>query len=110
MAGTYGVLAYAVNERTHEIGVRMAVGAGRTDVLLMVLSRGAKLACAGVALGWLGAASLTHMMAGLIYGVTPTDLWIYAAVGLLLLAVAFLAAYFARRAASVDPMETLRIG
>ena len=109
MVGAYGVLSYAVTERTHEIGVRVALGAERGDVVRVVLERAVRLAGVGIALGVLVSASLTRLMSSLLYGVSPTDPWTYAAVCLLLLLVAILAAYLpARRASRVDPVIALR--
>src|SRR5262249_13703487 len=102
LIGTYGVLSYAVSERTHEIGVRVALGAGRRDVLKTVLTRGAALALAGIALGLIGSFGLTRFMATMLYAVKPTDAWTFSSVCLTLLVVAMLAAYLpARRAVRV---------
>jgi hypothetical protein len=109
LIGAYGVLAFAVAERTHEIGVRIALGAARVDVFRTVLARALRLALAGVAVGLAASAALTRWMASLLYGVKATDPWTYAAVSLLLTAVASLAALIpARRAVAVDPSEALR--
>jgi putative ABC transport system permease protein len=104
--GIFGVMSYVVSQRTHEIGVRMALGATRRDVLRLTVGRGMTLAvAAGVALA-LGA---TRLLAGFLYGVTPSDPATFAAVALFLGAVALLASYLpARRAAAVDPVEALR--
>jgi predicted permease len=109
VAGLYGVLAHGVARRTKEIGIRMALGAGRRGVLRMILRESGTIAVAGIALGLLGAAAATRLIAGLLYGVTPLDPLTYVAAALLLLAVALFAAWVpARRAASVDPTEALR--
>ncbi len=109
VSGIYGVLAHAVAQRTHEIGVRMALGAARNDVLRLVLAQGGKLAAGGVALGLIASYLMTQFLRTLLYGVTPTDPLIFAAVALLLLATALLACWIpARRASRVDPMIALR--
>lgn len=107
--GIYGVISYIVSERTHEIGIRLALGAQRTNILRMVLRQGFTLAVTGAALGLLCALIVSHLMAGLLYGVRPTDPLTFAGVAVLLLAVALLACYIpARRALRVDPMIALR--
>jgi putative ABC transport system permease protein len=107
--GIYAVLSYAVALRGHEIGIRMALGAGRTDVVKMVLGHGLRLACVGLAIGLVGAVALNRLMASLLYGVTGTDAATYAAAALLFLAVALLAcALPARRALKVEPGAALR--
>jgi putative ABC transport system permease protein len=107
--GIYGVIAFSVTHRTREIGVRIALGAGRRDVLRMVVGQAVMLAAIGVAVGIAGALALTNVVQGLLYGVAATDPLIYASVSILLIAVAALAAYIpARRAARVSPSMALR--
>jgi putative ABC transport system permease protein len=107
--GIYGVMAYAVTRRVHEIGIRLALGAQQKDVLRLVLGRGLWIALAGVAFGLAGSVALTRAMAGLLYDVTPTDPAILAGVSILLSLVALLACYApARRATRIDPIVALR--
>jgi len=107
--GIYGVLAYLVGQRTQEIGVRMALGAKRLDVLRLVLTDGARLTVVGVGIGVAVAFGLTRLMSGMLFGVKPTDPLTFASVALLLTAIALLACCLpARRAMSVDPMVALR--
>jgi putative ABC transport system permease protein len=107
--GTYSVLAYAVARRTNEIGVRLALGAQRGDVLGLVLRRGLILAIVGIALGLAGAAGLSRSLTGMLYGLTPLDPPTYIAVTILFAAVAALASYVpARRATRIDPMVAIR--
>ena len=107
--GIYGVISYSVAQRTREIGIRMALGARRKEVLLLVVGQGAKLALLGVLAGLVSAALLTRLMAGLLYGVGAGDPTTYVAVSLLLMFVAAAASYVpARRAMRVDPMVALR--
>ena len=107
--GIYGVLAYAVIERTREIGIRMALGARRGQVLGAVLGRGVLLAVAGIAVGLAGATAVTRYLESMLYGVTPLDRGTFLAVALAFAAVAAFASYMpARRATQVDPMITLR--
>jgi predicted permease len=107
--GIYGVLAYAVTQRTQEIGIRMALGAQRAQVLAIVLRQGAILTALGVALGLAGAAGVTRLLQSMLFGVTPLDPATFAAVSLTFGLVAALASYVpARRATRVDPMVALR--
>jgi putative ABC transport system permease protein len=107
--GLYGVLAYAVIQRTREIGLRMALGAQPRDVLRLVMRQGVALTSIGVVIGVASAAGLTRLLDRLLFGVQPTDALTFSAVSLGMLAVALVAAYLpARRAAHVDPMEALR--
>jgi len=107
--GIYGVISYAVSRRTREIGVRMALGARRGDIARMVLGEGAVLALAGVALGLGSAFALTRLMSALLFEVSPTDPPTFAAVPVLLTAVALFASYLpAQRAAAVEPLEAIR--
>ena len=107
--GIYGVIAYSVAQRTHEIGVRMALGAARPDVLRLVLFEGVGIALAGVALGLAGAVALARVMAGLLVGISPRDPLTFAAGAVLLMAVAVVASSVpALRAARVEPMTALR--
>jgi putative ABC transport system permease protein len=107
--GIYGVMSYDVSQRTGEIGIRMALGAQKRDVLKLVLGQGAKLAAYGIALGQAAAFGLTHLMSAMLYGVNPADAVTFAAISLLLGAVAVAASYLpSRRAMALDPVTALR--
>jgi predicted permease len=107
--GIYGVISWMVTARTHEIGVRLALGAGRSDIVRMVLRQGLRLAVAGAGVGLIAALLVARLIAGLLYGVRASDPVTFAAVTLLLIGVGALACYLpARRAVQVDPMVALR--
>jgi predicted permease len=107
--GMYGVISFTVSQRQREIGIRLALGAQRGDVLQMVLAQGAKMAFVGVALGLCAAFALTRLMSSLLFGVTPHDPLTFAAVAALLICVALLASFIpARRATHIEPLVALR--
>jgi len=107
--GIYGVISYLVSERTQEIGIRLALGASRSNILRMVLRQGLGLAIVGAAVGLVCSVIVSHLMAGLLYGVRPTDPLTFAGVAFLFMGVAVLACYLpARRAVKMDPMVALR--
>jgi hypothetical protein len=109
LVGVYGVVAYAASRRTHEIGIRMALGADRRNILRMVLGRGFGLVLAGIAAGVLLALGLARFMASMLFGIRPGDPLTFGVVSLLLALVALVACYLpARRATRVDPLVALR--
>ena len=108
-AGIFGVVSYSVSRRTREIGVRMALGARRRDVVALIAGQGMAPVFIGIALGLAASLALTRFLSGLLYGVKSTDLPAFAAAALVLVLVALLAAWLpARRAARVDPITALR--
>jgi ABC-type antimicrobial peptide transport system permease subunit len=110
IVGIYGVIAYAVSQRTREIGVRMALGAQPITMLPVFLRQGLLLAVIGVGVGLAVAAGLTRLMSSLLFGVSAVDPLTYAAVSALLIAAAVLASYVpARRAMAINPIEALRV-
>jgi putative ABC transport system permease protein len=110
MVGVYAVLSYSVSQRSHEIGIRMALGAQRGDVIRLILRRGMGLAGLGLVIGLAAALLFTRVMEGLLYGVAPTDPLVYGVIAAVLLLLALLASYLpARRAARFDPMVTQRL-
>ena len=109
MIGLYGLLSFITLTRRNELGIRLALGARRGNILWLVLRQGFKLAAVGIAIGLAGALALTRLLSGLLFGIDPTDPVTLTAISILLIAVASLASWLpARRAARVDPMEALR--
>jgi len=109
VVGLYGVAAYSVAQRRHEIGIRMALGAQRGSVLRLVLGQGVAATLTGVSIGVVGALALTKMLAGMLFGITPRDPATFAICCVVVAGVALLATGLpARRAARIDPAEALR--
>jgi putative ABC transport system permease protein len=109
LIGVYGVIGYSVAQRTREIGIRVALGATRSDVVALVVRAGMGWSLVGVAGGFAGALGLSRLISGLLFGVTPNDPATFVAIALAMLGVALAATYIpARRAASVDPIAALR--
>jgi putative ABC transport system permease protein len=107
--GIYGVISYGVAQRTHEIGIRTALGASARDVLRLVLGHALGLTCAGITLGLAGAFALTRLLDGLLFEVEPTDPLTFAAITVMLMVLSLLASFIpTRRAVRVDPMNSLR--
>ena len=107
--GLYGVIAYSVAQRTHEIGIRMALGASRRNVVWLVLGQGMRLVGIGIALGVAGGTALSRALSAWLFGLSPFDPIAYATVSLFLVVVALVACYIpARRATKVDPLVALR--
>jgi ABC-type antimicrobial peptide transport system permease subunit len=109
VVGVYGVIAYSAGQRTHEMGIRMALGAQRGDVLRLVVGQAAVLAAIGITAGLCGARLLTRFLEGMLFDVSPTDPLIFALVSAALVCAALAASYIpARRASKIDPMAALR--
>ena len=107
--GVYGVVAYATKQRTHEIGIRMALGAGKRDIFCQVLGRGLRFAGFGLVLGLMISFALTRYLRGMLYGVGTADWLTFVIVAILLCVITLIACFVpARRAASVHPMQALR--
>ena len=107
--GIYGVLAYAVSERTREVGIRLAIGADPARIVTLILGSGARMIAAGTAIGILGAFALSYLLKTLLFGVTARDPLTFVTVPFILIGVALIAAWLpARRASKIDPMQALR--
>jgi len=107
--GIYGIVSYTVSQRTPEIGIRLALGAGRTNVFRLILGQGLRVVFFGVALGLVGAFAMTRVIRSLLFGVTPNDALTFVLVSLLMIFVALIACSVpARRATKVDPLVALR--
>jgi len=107
--GIYGVVGYSVNQRRHEIGIRLALGARQRDILKMIVLQGMGLATTGVVIGLAGAFALTRLMKDLLFGVNASDPLTFGVIALILTLIALLACYFAaRRATKVDPLVAMR--
>ena len=109
LTGIYGVMSYTANRRKREIAIRIALGAKPVDTLLLLLGQGARLTLAGVVVGIVGAVALTHVLTGMLYQVSPTDPITFAAIAVMLSAVAMAACVVpAKKVLSIDPMAELR--
>jgi len=109
ITGIYGIISYDVNQRTREIGIRMALGAQRAGIIRLILSRGMALAGLGIAFGIVAALALTRLLTSILYDTRPNDPAVYAFAGFTLTTVALCAGYFAvRRISSIEPMSVLR--
>jgi ABC-type antimicrobial peptide transport system permease subunit len=109
VTGVYGLLAYAVSQRTQEIGVRVALGAGRRDVIALIVGQGMRLAAVGIVLGLVGSFGVTRVIGSLLYHITPTDPITFAGAAIFIVVVALVASYVpTRRAVGVDPLIALR--
>ncbi|HEX6217080.1 MAG TPA: FtsX-like permease family protein, partial [Vicinamibacterales bacterium] len=109
VTGVYGVLSYSVSQRTHEVGIRMALGAGRGDVLRLFIGQGMRLVLLGLVIGLGGAFALTRLMSSLLFGVSTTDIATFVVVAVGLTLVGIFACYLpARRAARVDPVVAIK--